>query len=436
MVIENSLTLITEIYEALWVLILGAVAACWVHVLRNWDTFQVDPSFARERKLGSQDPHIVFLIAARYSSPIVQKTIDTIPPNCRINDFDDYEIKVVVDNDRYSLRDAQVIVVPPDYVCSSKYKSRSLNYALQFLPNSQRDWIFHLDEDTLVTSGGIAKIISHIQKGGKPVANGPSLFPCDKEHGLKLFGKLGEAQRHWTFYWLASMLKGGNPLWLNGSNLLIRSDVEHSVGWNFGIAFSEDRRFGYEAHKKFGRGIFGWHGGLTFEQYSASVEGLVKQRRRWAAGAVVNYSYVPQVLQLKVRRLYALMAVVMGAIFCLLGLILGPIIQPSLLPIFYYGMAVTGCLWLARYLLGLHMNLKFSDLPRRERFLHYLGLLLAPVVEITCGLAATVGMISRPTVFDITPKKGSLTAVSPDASTIASPQIRLPISAEPEHQTS
>src|SRR5215831_14026269 len=82
------------------------------------------------------------------------------------------------------------------------------------------------------------------------------------------------------------------PTFIHGSNLLVRSDIEDAVGWDFGDSLTEDQRFGYEAHKKFGA-IIGWHGGMVVEQPPLNVKDTFRQRRRWAAGSRQNLKFMP-----------------------------------------------------------------------------------------------------------------------------------------------
>src|SRR3972149_4946663 len=242
---RSWLMLITP-YEALWLFVVPAALFSWYHLVRNLRRF-IAPA---GKPPDAPQPKIIFQAAARSLTPILQKTVDSIRRSCAEMGFANYEIKLVVDSAESSIAGAQTILGPTDFTCKSRFKARALHYALGLLPNSPDVWILHLDEDALVTPQCVVSIVDYIRRGGKPVANGPSVFPYDGN----LLTFYAEAQRQWTFYWLMDQQTSSTVHWLNGSNLLVRSDIEHSVGWDFINCFiSEDARFGYEATKKLGK---------------------------------------------------------------------------------------------------------------------------------------------------------------------------------------
>jgi cellulose synthase/poly-beta-1,6-N-acetylglucosamine synthase-like glycosyltransferase len=278
-----------------------------------------------------------------------------------------------------------------------------LHYALRYLPDSKDVWILHLDEDALVTPQCITRIVNYIQKGGNPVANGPSVFPFDGN----LLTFYAEAQRQWTFYWLMDQEMSSTVHWLNGSNLLIRSDIEQSVGWDFINCFiSEDARFGYEATKKLGK-IFGWHGGLTIETPPSSVGALIKQRKRWFFGSILNLRYVPRARL--PRRLYSITSWLDGLLLSLFLFILITGIGRDLLfsnSFTPYALTATAVLWLGRYQIGVYQNLRYSPVNKFKKVLFHLGIiLLAPIVDILCNVPTVLALIKRPKAFEITAKR-------------------------------
>ncbi len=273
-------------YEVFWLFGIPAALFSWYHIVRHSLKF----IRSRNEPVTGKPPKVIFSIAARTLTSILQGPVDSIKQSCASVGFSNYEIKLVVDGIEDQIEGVQTIVVPTDFTCKSRYKARALHYALGFLPNSKDVWILHLDEDARVTPQCVRSIVNYIKHEGNPIANGPSIFPYDGN----IFTFYAEAQRQWTFYWLEDQLSSSTVHWLNGSNLLIRSDIEHSVGWDFINCFiSEDSRFGYEATKKHGK-IFGWHGGLTIETPPGSVNSVLKQRTRWFFGSILNLRYVPR----------------------------------------------------------------------------------------------------------------------------------------------
>jgi beta-1,4-mannosyltransferase len=389
-------------YEICWFFSIPASVFSWYHILRHGNNHV---SFEGQIPLPPY-PKIIFSIAARSLTNILQIPVDSIKSACAEVGFSNYEIKLVVDKIESPIEGVDTIVVPRDFVCKSKYKARALHYALNYLPNSKDAWILHLDEDASVTSQCVKNILIYIHNGGNPIANGPSVFPYDGN----ILTFYSEAQRLWTFFWLKDQQTSSRVHWLNGSNLLVRSDIEQKVGWSFDNCFiSEDARFGYEATKKFGK-IFGWHGGLTVETPAASLNGVFKQRTRWFFGSILNLRYVPKARL--PRRIYSITAWIDGLILTLfLFLILISLhsgLQFFSSPYIIYGLWATAIFWLGRYQIGVYHNLKFSPMSWWKKALLHLGIIpLAPVIDLICALPTVLALIKRPKAFEITAKKNT-----------------------------
>lgn len=386
-------------YEIFWLFGIPAALFSWYHIMKNALGF-IPP---RRELPHNPHPKIVFLIAARKLTSIVNDPIDSIRSSCAEVGFSNYETKLVVDSIETPVSGVETILVPADFTCKSRFKARSLHYALRYLPNAKDAWILHLDEDAKVTPQCISSILNYIVGGGNPVANGPTVFPY--EGNLLTF--YSEAQRQWTFYWLKDQLMTSTVHWLNGSNLLIRSDIEQTVGWDFVNCFiSEDARFGYEATKKLGK-VFGWHGGLTIEKPPASLGSLIKQRRRWFYGSILNLRYVPK--GRLPRRIYSIAIWLNG--FILTGfffvLLAGIYHEPWFsTPFLYNGFSLVFIFYLSRYQIGVHHNLSYNPASKMKKALLHIGIIpLAPIVDLISTLPAVLALIFRPKSFEITAKR-------------------------------
>ena len=175
-------------YEIFWLLGVPASLFCWYHIIRNLYGFMplnvkppkpVHPILSGSLLPPGPLPKIVFSVCARKLTSIVQSTVDAVHSSCAEVGFTNYETKVVVDSVASPLERAEIVLVPKDFVCRSKYKARALHYALGHMPNDRNAWILHLDEDALVTPQCVLSLLQYIQGGGNPVANGPSVFPYD-----------------------------------------------------------------------------------------------------------------------------------------------------------------------------------------------------------------------------------------------------------------
>jgi egghead protein (zeste-white 4 protein) len=387
-------------YEIFWLFGIPAVIFSWYHTIRH----MVGYTPRKEKLPHNPYPKIIFQIAARRATPILQISVNSIRDSCAEVGYHDYEVRLIVDEPDGNIEGAETVVVPKDYTCMSKYKARALHYSLKSLPNSKDVWILHLDEDAKVTPQCVSAIIRYIKNGGKPIANGPTVYPFKG----KILPFYAEAQRMWTFFWLRDQLETSTVHWLNGSNLLIRSDIEQAVGWDFNNCYiSEDSRFGYEATKKFGKTrLFGWHGGLTIEQPPTSAKAVLTQRVRWFFGSILNLRYVPT--GRIPRRIYSMLAWVNGLLLTLMFFILvgGVYHEPWFSHLFiYHGFTVTALFWLSRYQIGIYQNLKYSQVSGFKKVLLHLGLIvLAPVIDLLCTAPTVIALIKRPKSFEITSK--------------------------------
>ena len=81
--------------------------------------------------------------------------------------------------------------------------------------------------------------------------------------------------------------------------LLVRSDVEDQIGWEFGPILAEDQRFGYEVYKRYGKNSMGWHGGILLEQPPLNIKDHFMQRRRWIIGNLQNIENFSKLFKLR-----------------------------------------------------------------------------------------------------------------------------------------
>ena len=100
----------------------------WYHILRNmWH-------FVRKTETPhNPHPRIVFLIAARRLTSILDKTVDAVNNSCREAGLSNYEIKLVVDEAEGSISGVQTILVPKEYICRSKYQSPRIKLCVGLL---------------------------------------------------------------------------------------------------------------------------------------------------------------------------------------------------------------------------------------------------------------------------------------------------------------
>ncbi|MCD6037514.1 MAG: putative glycosyl transferase, group 2 family, partial [Nitrososphaeraceae archaeon] len=159
-------------------------------------------------------------------------------------------------------------------------------------------WIFHMDDESYVTSQTIMSLLKFIRKGNAIASEGPIFYPLKFESANRLTA-IAESIRPFTCYDCVSQMTNPPPLHMHGSNLLVRSDIEDSIGWNFGPTLAEDQIFGYKIYEKYGPKSMGWHGGMLLEQPPLNIKDHFMQRRRWVLGSLQNMVRFPLIHKFK-----------------------------------------------------------------------------------------------------------------------------------------
>ena len=123
-----------------------------------------------------------------------------------------------------------------------------------------------MDDESFVTSQTILSLLKFIRDGKGVASEGPIFYPLKFENANVLTA-LAESIRPFTCYDCVSQMTNKvvlktPPLHMHGSNLLVRSDVEDNIGWNFGPTLAEDKLFGSRVYEIYGSNSMGWHGGI------------------------------------------------------------------------------------------------------------------------------------------------------------------------------
>jgi egghead protein (zeste-white 4 protein) len=257
------------------------------------------------------DPIINFQIMTRTSgaSDVVPRGIQSIINSCNEVAFSDYSISVVTEDpkDVERISGAKVIVVPKDFQTKNGAirKARALEYASYQRrianngTNPTSTWIFHMDEESVVTTHTVLSLLAFIREKKGLISEGPIVYPY-KVWDANRLTLLAESIRPFQCYDCVSQMGHPPAIHMHGSNMLVREDVEDSVGWDHGRTLAEDQLFGVKVYEKYGN-IFGWHGGLLMEQPPLTLKDHFKQRKRWIKGTLDNLKYLPAKLK---RHIY------------------------------------------------------------------------------------------------------------------------------------
>ncbi len=214
-----------------------------------------------------------------------------------------YIIEVVTDSKGVKLlppgSNVRHIVVPSEYhtLNESKYKARALHYAVEHSPLPDDAWIVHLDEETQPTASGIKGIctmISEEEKSGTlRIGQGAILYHRQwKKHPVMTLADNVRTGDDFARFHFQHKL-GVTIFGLHGSYIVVRNDLEKSIGFDFGPkgSITEDAFWALVAMEKGYR--CRWINGYLEEQSTQSIGDFVRQRRRWYQGLAKVSIYAP-----------------------------------------------------------------------------------------------------------------------------------------------
>jgi egghead protein (zeste-white 4 protein) len=256
-------------------------------------------------------PHFIFQITSKDCLETVRRGVDSIVASCDKVGFANYEIWVVTENPnplRFVDKKKRVIVVPGEFKCGARYKARDLEYAKrQRIREVFNGWIYFMDEENWISEQTVRAITNFAERGSSKLASGPLMF-CS---GGSKFAWLGDSIRvsenrvchlgHSCGWW---------PLY--GENLLVHSEVEKRVGWEFS-GLTEDILFAAHAGQTGYR--TGWHGGELYSTSPMSLVDFVRQRRRWFRGMLQFVLSKDIGIKYRVLELYLLLVGLLGIFF-------------------------------------------------------------------------------------------------------------------------
>lgn len=382
------------------------------------------------------DPEIIFQITTRSATktPVVKRGIMSVTSSAHKVKFYNYQISIVTDDpdDVRTLENekCEVLVVDKDFSANAIKKGRALQYAVERRrragTNTKKQWIFHMDDESYLTSQTILALLKFIREGKGVASEGPIFYPLKFESANRLTA-IAESIRPFACYDCVSQMTNPPPLHMHGSNLLIRSDIEDDIGWNFGPTLAEDQMFGFKVYEKYGPGSMGWHGGILLEQPPLNVKDHFFQRRRWVLGTMQNLDKFPRLHRYKL--IYKSVTYFLGfasAVASFTLMLHNYVPLAFSLPDLNYSVSLPGSLpelsldsitqslmaagpieigtgallmftsivWLSSYQLGLFLNLRYSKIGWAKRlFFHAQTLLLSPIIGLVETFPAFWGTI-------------------------------------------
>jgi cellulose synthase/poly-beta-1,6-N-acetylglucosamine synthase-like glycosyltransferase len=418
-------TVLFAIATFFWLSYVPIAALSIYKLVKNRNLF-VEKDLRRIRN----DPAIIFQITTRSATrtSVVRRGILSIESSAQEVNFCNYQISVVTDDphDIMTLEKyrCEVVVVGPDFHTNAIKKGRALQFAVEHRrlsgKNTSKYWVFHMDDESYVTSQTLLALLKFIREGKGIASEGPIFYPLKFESANRLTA-IAESIRPYACYDCVSQMTNPPPLHMHGSNLLVRSDIEDDIGWQFGPTLAEDQMFGFKVYEKYGQGSMGWHGGILLEQPPLNLKDHFFQRRRWVLGTLQNLGKFPRLHRYKlmfksVTYFLGFASAVASMAYTLHNYLpflfsfqeLNDKISSEVfsLPSKFSGLSLdslahsaatfspvefgigalllfTSLVWLASYQLGLFLNLRYSKLGWAKRvLLHLQTLLFCPIIGL------------------------------------------------------
>lgn len=427
--IDNAVILIATV---LWIFFIPRAIVLFYRFIKNKNRF-IEKDLIRIKN----DPKIIFQITTRSATktPVVKRGIDSIRESCNGIKYHKYEILVVTEDyndiDTLNSSPCKVICVSKKFKPNAIKKARALQYAVDYRrKNNQHSsdyWVFHMDDESYVVQQTVLSLLKFIREKRGIAAEGPIFYPLKFEIANRITA-LAESPRSFGCFECVTHMNNPPPIHMHGSNLLVRSDVEDAIGWEFGPILAEDQRFGFETYKKFGKDSMGWHGGIMLEQPPLNIKDHFMQRRRWIIGNLQNIENYSKLF--KLRLIYRCTSFFLAFISGLISLAITFYVNiPKISSIFSYirfdwtynmGFDIsvwldriitvlsspsdifkpltdiqvfdsslslilifTSIIWLMSYQIGLFLNLRYAKMGFLKRiFLHVQTLVLCPIIGL------------------------------------------------------
>lgn len=427
----------------LWIFFIPNAVKLFYRFVRNNKQF-----IEKDLKRIPNDPKIIFQITTKSATKtsVVKRGIQSIIDSCKSTNYWKYEILVVTEDpkDTQTLESipCKVLCVEKSFSPNAIKKARALQFAIESrrkLKKQNSDhWIYHMDDESYVVPQTILSILKFIREKKGIASEGPIFYPLKFEKANRITA-LAESMRAFGCFECVTHMHNPPPIHMHGSNLLVRSDVEDKIGWEFGPILAEDQRFGYELYKKYGRNSMGWHGGILLEQPPLNIKDHFMQRRRWVIGNLQNIENFSRLF--KARLIYKCTSFFLGFVSGVISLALAFYINiPKLMSVFSYAsfdwhnnisfdlfvwfdriihinstyneifrplfdiqvfdstlaliLIFSSTVWLLSYQVGLFLNLKYTKIGRLKRIiLHIQTFILSPFLGLLESFPAFYSVI-------------------------------------------
>ena len=150
---------------------------------------------------------LIFQITTIGNMKIVQDAVHNINRICKEVGYSNYSIFVVSEVEE-TFDGAVTMTVPKDYstINNAKYKARALHYAVEQREkngeNTDDIWVYHLDDESMITKQGLLSVLDHIDNNREPIAEGLITYPNKIDVGSKIVKYLDAVRPTFCYYLL------------------------------------------------------------------------------------------------------------------------------------------------------------------------------------------------------------------------------------------
>lgn len=301
---------------------------------------------------------------------------------------------------------AEIFVVPRAYrtALGTSGKARALEFACELRAARRLShdgvWVYHQDEETCVGQDTMLGIAQFVEQEEYLVGSGVILYPIDWVGNPSHVQEL--TRSYDDFRVLDSMTMPGNPTaGFHGSHIIVRADVEDSVGWDaHGYAPAEDLTFEIRVRERYGS-VFGILRGFAYEKGAFGLYDQLRQRRRWVHGVLYALLRSPELPPR--RRLTVLYSALswFSALPSLAILIASIVLRLG--PLLFFTGVFTGFIWVSMitaYVEGYRLHAAYVERrPALARLI--LHGMVGALIDI---LAPWYALLTRPSLGDFIPK--------------------------------
>jgi hypothetical protein len=147
-------------------------------------------------------------------------------------------------------------------------------------------WIYHQDDETAVGEDTLLGIMDFIENAGPSDIYAAGIIIYADGWDSRASRMQEQARTYDDLRILVTTrTRGLLSFGHHGSHLLVRADAERRIGWDFGRVKTEDRLFGLKLWQECSpeKTVLK---GFAYEKPPLNARDLMRQRRRWAQGAL------------------------------------------------------------------------------------------------------------------------------------------------------